>query len=66
MSSEVKLLVFSIVVMLGLGLILGLVLGFFQSFQVVVDNRIEEVTKRLGINWLRFSWLFGFGHCHCQ
>ena len=52
MSSEVKLLVFSIVVMLGLGLILGLVLGIFSKvFHVVEDNRIEEVTKRLpGIN----------------
>ena len=52
MSPEVKLLVYSIVVMVGLGVILGLILGVFAKlFQVVVDNRIEEVTKRLpGIN----------------
>ena len=43
MSSEVKLLVFSIVVMLGLGLILGLVLGIFSKvFHVVEDNELKN------------------------
>jgi electron transport complex protein RnfB len=52
MSSEVKLLVFSIVVMFGISVILGLVLGVFAKlFHVEEDRRIEEVAARLpGIN----------------
>lgn len=48
MSAELKLLTYSIVTMIGLGLLLGLAIGYFSKiFHVDEDVRILEVTNRL-------------------
>jgi len=48
MSADLKLFIFSIVTMIGLGLLLGLAIGYCSKlFHVEEDERIQEVNKLL-------------------
>ena len=48
MNQEVKILIFSLIVLVVVGFLLGILIGYFAKlFQIEEDHRIEEVTKLL-------------------